>query len=338
MGNAAIKPQGYRSLFWPIVLIAVGVVWLLSNMGILSTANLAVLFRLWPLLLIVIGLDLLFGRKSPAVGAIIGIGAVVLVIVLMLIGPSIGLTGPSLEIKLDQYAEPREDATSASVRLDLSVAQTNITPLADTGELFTAEVSHVGDLEYEVTGQAEKHISLREEDYDVNNGSAFLARILGDEGENLYWNIGLNPDIPLALDINSGVGQGNFDLSEMQLTDLSINGGVGQINVQLPSVDSPYDVDINNGAGELNVEIAEDAALNLNIKGGVGNVTVDVPDNVAVHIEGSNGVGNINVPSGFQRVSDEDSEQGVWESPNFNEAARQIFINYEGGVGNMTVR
>jgi hypothetical protein len=297
-----------------------------------------VLFRLWPLLLIVIGLDLLFGRKSPVVGAVIGIGAVLLVIVLMLIGPSIGLTGPALEAKLDQFAEPVEDATSASVRLDLSVATTTITPLADTSELFTAEVSHLGELDYDAEGQTEKHITLREENYEVRDGSAFLARILGDDGENLYWNIGLNPDIPLQLDINSGLGQGNFDLSDMQLTGLSINGGIGQINVQLPSVDSSYDVDINNGAGELNVEIAEDAALNLNIKGGVGNVTVDVPENVAVRIEGNNGIGNIDVPSGFQRLSDEDSEQGVWESLNFNEAARQIVITYEGGVGNMTVR
>ena len=337
MGTAAVNRQGYRSLFWPIVLIAIGVIWLLRNAGILGNENLVVLFRLWPLLLIAVGLDLLVGRKSQVLGTLIGVGTVVLIIVLMIVGPSIGLTGPSLEVKLDSYSEPREDAASASVQLDLSVARTTISTLADAGELFTAEVSHVGDLEYQVTGQAEKHISLSENNPSVINGANFLSGLFQDDGENLYWNIGLNPDIPLDLNINSGVGQGNFDLSDIQLTGLNINGGVGQINLQLPSVESAYDVDINNGAGELNVSITEDAALNLNINGGVGNVTIDVPDSVAVHIEGKNGIGNISVPSGFQRLSDADSEQGVWESLNFDEAARQIFINYEGGVGNLTV-
>lgn len=336
MGTTTAHRQGYRSLFWPVVLIATGVIWLLYNAGILNPENLVVLFRLWPLLLIAVGLDLLIGRRSQVVGTLIGVGTVLLILVLMIVGPSIGLTGPSLEVRLDQYAEPVEDATSATVRLDLSVAQTNITPLTNTENLFTADVSHVGDMNYEVTGQAEKHITLSEDNSSIMNGTNFLAGLIRIDEEDLYWNIGLNPDIPLKLHINSGIGEGNFDLSDMQLIDLSINGGIGQTNLQLPSVDSPYNVDINNGAGELNLSIAEGAALNLNIKGGVGNVTIDVPDNVAVHIEGDTGIGNIEVPSGFQRLSDDD-DQGVWESLNFNEAARQIIITYDGGVGNMTI-
>ena len=64
MAKIDVERQGYRSLFWPIILIGVGLIWLLGNFGIISGANLAVLFRLWPLALIVIGLDLLFGRQS----------------------------------------------------------------------------------------------------------------------------------------------------------------------------------------------------------------------------------------------------------------------------------
>ncbi|MBC7814218.1 MAG: hypothetical protein H7175_23895, partial [Burkholderiales bacterium] len=43
----------YRSLFWPIALIGFGAIWLLGNLNILTRANLAVLGRLWPLILIV---------------------------------------------------------------------------------------------------------------------------------------------------------------------------------------------------------------------------------------------------------------------------------------------
>jgi hypothetical protein len=340
MGTAAANRQGYRSLFWPVVLIAAGVIWLLYNAGIIGRENLVVLFRLWPLLLIGIGLDLLIGRQSQTVGTLIGVGTVVLVIVLMVIGPSIGLTGPALEVKLDQYSEPLEDAASATVQLDLSVARTIITPLTDSSDLFTAEVSHLGDLDFNVAGETDKHISLSEDDASVINGTSFLAGLIREDGENLYWNIGLNPNIPLQLDINSGIGEGSFDLSNLQLTGLSINGGLGQTSLQLPSVELPYDVDINNGAGELNVSIAEKAALNLHIKGGVGNVTIDVPDDASVRIEGSSGIGNVEVPSSFQRLNNESDgpgEDGIWESANFSEAARQIVITYEGGVGNLTI-
>ena len=65
---------GYRSLFWPIVLIGIGVIALLANMGALDRENLLVLFRLWPLLLILIGIDIMFGRRAPGIGALIGIG------------------------------------------------------------------------------------------------------------------------------------------------------------------------------------------------------------------------------------------------------------------------
>ena len=43
----------YRSMFWPVILIGVGVIWLLSNLGLLPAASIAWLLNLWPLILIV---------------------------------------------------------------------------------------------------------------------------------------------------------------------------------------------------------------------------------------------------------------------------------------------
>ena len=51
MGKAKTTRSG--SIFWAIILIAVGAIWLLGNVGVLSFANLSVLLRLWPLALIV---------------------------------------------------------------------------------------------------------------------------------------------------------------------------------------------------------------------------------------------------------------------------------------------
>jgi len=75
MGESVKYRGGYRSLFWPIVLIGIGVVWLLGNLGILTGANLVVLFRLWPLVLIVVGAVKREWLAVTPVGSMLVVGA-----------------------------------------------------------------------------------------------------------------------------------------------------------------------------------------------------------------------------------------------------------------------
>src|SRR4029077_12293523 len=56
---------GYRSFFWPAVLITVGIVALLVSSGVISADRLYLLLNLWPVILIVIGLELLGRRAFP---------------------------------------------------------------------------------------------------------------------------------------------------------------------------------------------------------------------------------------------------------------------------------
>ena len=336
MGEVTIQRTGYRSLFWPIVLIAVGVIWLLGNLGIISGANIVVLLRLWPLLLIIVGLDLLFGRQSPVIGALIGIGAVVLIVGLMLVGPSIGLGAPDVEAVIDEFEEARGDTTSANINLDLSLGETTIQALNDSTDLFTAEVSHVGELIYEVEGETEKTIRLSQQETSIGffEGFSFLGAAF-DNNQNLYWEIGLSPDVPLDLNINSGVGENTLDLSQLNITGLNINSGVGNINLRLPAPPESYHASLNGGAGEINITIADDAALSLDVSGGVGNVMIDVPDGAAVRVNGSSGLGNLDMGGEFRRVGGSDD---VWETANFDEADRRITIEFDGGVGNLMVQ
>src|SRR5258708_27789861 len=60
-----ITVRRYRSYFWPAVLILIGIIALLVNSGVISTDRLNLLFDLWPVILIVIGLELLARRTIP---------------------------------------------------------------------------------------------------------------------------------------------------------------------------------------------------------------------------------------------------------------------------------
>ena len=68
-----------RSIFWPLLLIIVGLLWLLSTINMLNGDGWNLVLRLWPVLFIVGGIDSIY-RRSNFVGPMvaIGIGAVVL--------------------------------------------------------------------------------------------------------------------------------------------------------------------------------------------------------------------------------------------------------------------
>lgn len=51
------------NLFWPIIFIGVGVLWLGINTGRLPAGNLAALINLWPILLVAAGVNILLGRR-----------------------------------------------------------------------------------------------------------------------------------------------------------------------------------------------------------------------------------------------------------------------------------
>ena len=58
----------YRSLFWPVVLIGAGVMWLLYSLDVISASNLEVLALVWPVFVIGIGVDLMVGHRSRGSG------------------------------------------------------------------------------------------------------------------------------------------------------------------------------------------------------------------------------------------------------------------------------
>ena len=66
------KKERRSSLVVPVILIGLGIVFLLNNLGILTWSVWDVIFRLWPVLLVAGGLDVLIGRRS-AWGALLSL-------------------------------------------------------------------------------------------------------------------------------------------------------------------------------------------------------------------------------------------------------------------------
>ena len=77
----------YRSLFWAVVLLGVGIYALLFNLDVIEPASLGMLTYVWPLVIIGAAVDLIIGRRSLVAGALVGLVTVGVMIALMLAGP-----------------------------------------------------------------------------------------------------------------------------------------------------------------------------------------------------------------------------------------------------------
>jgi hypothetical protein len=330
------KTFHYRSLFWPVVFIGVGLLWLLANLSLIPGEGWLTLLRFWPVFLIAIGVDIIIGRQSRLIGGAIGISVVALALVLVFAGPKMGFA-PASSATTDVVSEPLGSAETARIEFDLGIGETTITALEDSTNLLEAEITHLGDLEFTVSGELEKVVRLREEEHHLHFDLFDFF-----EDQNLLWDIGLSPEIPLSIRIDGGVGESDLDLSQLDITKLDLDSGVGDMTIILPATGSNYDVNVDLGVGRIELRLEDDIDVTLDIDGGVGDTIIVVPENVGVRLVGEIGVGDINVPGSYSHTdSDEDrivGEGGVWESPNYDDAAHSVTITLDSGVGNFTIR
>lgn len=313
-----MENRSYRSLFWPIVLIGVGIIWLLGAMGVIPNVNWAMLASLWPLILIVIGLDILIGRRSAVGGAIVGIITVAAVAFLLLVGPALGLA-TSGTLKTEVLSSEIGSATSANINLNLTSQPVTITALTDKTSLLSGEIDYYGNLDFSDSGNPTRRIRLAQ-----TGTSGF--RFTWDP--NARWEIGLTPNLPIDLTIDGGSGSADLDLSELRLTSFSIDQGSGSLTLHLPPSTLPYNAAITGGSGSMNVTFPADGDLTVRLEGGSGSINLKIPAEAAVRLEIRNsGSGSVNVPDRLLAAKVfENFKEGTWETAGFDQAAHKLIL------------
>ena len=156
-----------RSLFWPFVLVGVGIIWLLSNLNVIPAVNIGTFAKLWPLLLVVLGLDILFGRRSPWLGGVIGLLAIAGVIGILVFSPSLGIDTGS-QMKSENFSAPLDQTTAAKYWFETSSEPVQINALSDSTKLINADLAHLGTIRFEVTGTTTKAVRISESNDSTN--------------------------------------------------------------------------------------------------------------------------------------------------------------------------
>lgn len=288
--------------FGPILLIGAGLLFLLSNLGVIDVDFFDLLARFWPLLLIAAGVNLIAGRRA-GIGALLGL-LVVAFLLLVVWQPSLWSgVGIGQETQAVQYA--LGDATQAEVHIEPSINTLHIESTPNRDVLVEGQVSH-NRRERIVEEQRESGgtvtYTLRTQGNRIN-----LFPVSVGKGDN--WDLRLNSQVPTALYVDTGVGAARLDLQNIQLTKLDVNTGVGEAEITLP------------GRGDFDV----------NVDAGVGSVVLRVPDSLGVRIQADAGLGSVSVPRGYSKSDD------VYLSPNFGSAEHRAEVSIHGGVGSIDV-
>ncbi len=334
------KRNKRRSYFGPIFLIAIGLVLLAQNLGFIPGEGWETILKLWPILLIVAGLDDLF-RKEGIAWPILLIGAgtflllnnfgpqswiswtqlfqlwpIILIafgIDLMFKGQSgwataagivltIALIGGAIWIASAGY---KISAEYVNIResYPLVIEDTDIDVSLSLGELILTVESEVGVL---IAGSITP--STKKENL-VETGDR-ISYQLENNNPTFYphsarWELGITDELNLELKVNNGAGEMFLDLVELNLESLDVNQGVGRLVIRLPK------------------EAEEEVLINQ----AIGTIHIQIPKNVKVTVDAQNGLSRVDFPPDFIL------KNGLYSSPGANRTNSELFITVEQAIG-----
>ena len=324
------QPQQVGSLLWPIILIGVGVVWLLGNLGILTGANIAVLFQLWPLFLIVIGVDILIRHNNPRLRPLLGLGTVIVLIGAALFGPVLGLGGDQT-VETRTYDIPLSDSEAADVRIDAQSAPLQLAALDDSNDLAQIQIVDSGriSMDYDPGSTASVNVSRQVLGFDLFAGPNTPSR---------SWDFHLNNRVPITLVLDLSSGEAQLDLSQLQLDQLTVDGGSGPVALALPG--GAYNFESDHSSGDWVVDLPGDGDFQWIISDlGSGDLTIQVPAGLGVRIDiQDDASGRLSIPTDWTQL-DGDDDEGEWGSAGYSNADYRATITVQDrGSGDITIQ
>lgn len=288
------RSPAFRFSWVGLILVVLGILFLLENFGLVSSGIWGTIWRFWPVLLILIGLNLLWGRRHP--GTMLIVTAVVLV----------GVVVAGVVI----HRSGEEGATTFSLPLQ-NAEESFVTVEFGAGNLVLNSLP--ADSPYLAEGSGSTGLT---HDLRVSDGSATLR--LATRGGFPFGQpafrleAGLTRRIPIELTVKSGAARVDLDLTQLNVTRLSVDTGASDVTLNMPA-----------GSGTV------DAA----IKGGVADISIIIPQGVAARITTSGGLASFNIDTArFPRSN------GYYQSADYAAATNRINLRVDVGLATVDVR
>jgi hypothetical protein len=307
-------------LNWGVFFIVLGAVPLAYARGLVSASAVGEAWRLWPLIIVGIGLAFVLSR-TPA----FFLGGTVVAVCLGLVFGSALAIGPNVGCSSDSqthgdYARGGTFQGNARVDLDLQCGSATVTTTSDAMWSADAQYSTIGH-EPRVTSTES---SLRVTSYTVNGWS--LNR--GHED----WQIKLPTRNQIDLTANLDMVDSHFTLASANLSSARFDLNLGSLHVDLSGATvGSLHMSVNLGSAFVTLDGSSDLAGNLSTN--LGSLEVCVPPGLGVQVTADNTLSSSDFAgAGLVRVG------GVWRTTNYDTAAHKANLTIETNLGSVKLR
>ena len=258
-----------RGLFWPLLLVVVGLVFLLANLGYIGPISVLALANLWPIILVLVGIDIAFARRWP-VG--------VLLADVVIIGGALALVSyapnlPSGALILANpgdtvVSQPRGDAKTLSLRLSGGAGSYTVKGGADAADLVRV-TSDSPVLHLRSSTRTGDRADVR---IDENlDGIHFGPRT------NAHVDALIASDVTTSLRVDVGAGEFVVDLSSVRLSDASVNAGAASLRIVAPTPTGDVPITVSTGASSVVIEVPAGVEARVSITGGLSSTRFENP-------------------------------------------------------------
>jgi hypothetical protein len=292
------------SLFWGVLFVLIGGLFLLNNLGVLNV-DWTTVWRLWPMILVFWGLSIMVGnRRPPWYAVVLMIGLMIFMIVAFAATEWIhgDFDVASGESYSQTFEEPMAPKTGhATFRLQSGAGKFTI---RDTTMQLLKAQTNVSFGKYDLTRE------------QIDNATEVT---LDFHGRSRNWNFGkgrnraevqLNATPIWNIYVDVGAASANFDLTPFKVEELRLNAGASSLNVRL---------------GDRSEE------TRVRIKTGASSTTVEVPESVGCEVRLQTALSGKRI-RGFEKIS-----SSRYQTANFEGAAKKIYLDVEAGVSQITV-
>jgi hypothetical protein len=302
--------MSYRKIFWGLLLVIIGVLFILKNTGVLFFSW-HTMWHLWPVILILWGISLI--PVKDWIKLVLSVATVIITFI------AVQTYGPkdnhdwNFEWKDDRDSNNDEvttynnvmsenyDSLTKYAELKLNIGVGNFQIKDSTGKLI--EVKHDNDnANYSMTAKAEDsltriELSLEKGEFDK-----------GNVRNNVVMKLNTSPT--WDLDLNVGAAEVDFDLSGFKTRNVKIQGGASDIVLKL-------------GA---NLPLTD-----VKLEAGAASITVKVPEGAGCEIVSNTFMSSKNF-KGFTKVGKQ-----LYQTPNFAASKNKIKIDLQAGVASVDV-
>lgn len=293
-----------RSLFFPVLLIALGGYALAQRAGWVTLSLEDLLSSVWPLLLIGAGLNLIFGRVRPLVGAFLA---------LLLIGSiaTYQLTGlgfASRPVVLQPFSASRDDVRAARIELDGTGSDIRFSALPpDSALLISGSFASS-------RAELEQSIAVEEDDQSAeielgSRGQGWFS--FGEDSSE--WDVQVAPKVVLDLDLGLSAVASEINLQELNVAEAKINLIAGDGTLVMPSA----------------AALDKTATITLDVNATV--LTIIIPPGTEARITTTSSASNVDIPERFA------AKGNVFISPGWEKAEGRLDIVIEAAAASITI-